>query len=167
MTFPENPNNPENKLTGDRYEALREALEILYIRGNASGRTGFTKEWPEVARHIFGEELIRFDTEGTADRERRGELEEEAEAKRLTLLEIVLNLQEKSVEKGALQKDYVAKLINELGEDIAALLYTEQVIERVRPSSASIAEEPQSVQEDVQPIPEELNPEQGQEDQSA
>ena len=41
----ENPPKPEdNTLTHPKFQALREAIQILYIRGNQSGRIYFNKE---------------------------------------------------------------------------------------------------------------------------
>jgi hypothetical protein len=121
----------DNRLLGDSYAALKDALETLYIKNNISGRIVFIKAWPSAAKYILGEEVIRFDTEGGGDREVRAILEEEAEERRLRLLEIVETLEERSVEKGVLQKEYVESVIAEFGTEIAALLYDAKILERV------------------------------------
>src|SRR5690349_11417079 len=96
-----------NQLTSHKYAEFVEALELLYIKDNISGRNKFTANWPDAALLIFSEELIHYDREGVADRERRSIVEQEAEERRLALLEKISAVEERSVNTGALQVDYV------------------------------------------------------------
>ena len=122
-----------NELTCEAYEEFRNALEILYIRGNLGGRLNFLEAWPVAAQRIFGDELIAQDRDGTTDRERRGVLEEEAEERRLALLEHASDVHEKSVDRGSLLVEYVEKVVKELGRDLALLVYSEKVVNRFIP----------------------------------
>lgn len=117
----------------DRFDELEEALSLLYIRNNASGRNKFREKWPNVARYIFGEQLIQYDNEGTQDIEHRRKLEEEAGQRRILLKATMVELVDKSVDSGQLQFDYVGSVIDEFGPDLSKFLYAEDVIERVRP----------------------------------
>lgn len=120
----------ENRLTSERHKAFEQALEILYIKGNISGRLKFMEEWPDAAYSIFGPELIGFDTEGVQDRQRRAVLEDEAEGRRVQLLEIVSTVEEKSAKAGALITDYVRDVINGLGRETALLMYSPWVVDK-------------------------------------
>src|SRR5690606_7280365 len=104
-------NQDQAVLKSDCFDALQEALELLYIRGNMSGRLQFLKEWPDIAYALFGPELIRFDTEGGADKTAREELENAAEENRLEFLSLMETLEEKSVHTGALRTEYVGDLV--------------------------------------------------------
>ncbi len=128
--------NAANTLFSDQYAALQNALELLYIKDNLSGRILFLKEFPFVADYVFGKKLVQFDTEGTDDREHRSALEEEAEERRLILLDTVLNVEDHSVEKGALKLDYVEQTVKSLGRDIASLIYSARIVDRFLPSEA-------------------------------
>lgn len=121
---------PEKKLVSDRYPELLDAVQTLYIKGNMGGRVNFIKSWPAVAGHILGAELIAFDTEGTDDFERRAVLEEEAEDRRHAFAELLKTLEAKSVDKGALQLEYVEGLITGWGRDIAELVYADRLVDR-------------------------------------
>lgn len=116
-----------------RVGEFREALSLLYIRNNASGRNKFRMKWPEIAEHIFGAELIEIDNEGTQDRARRAELENEAGLRRIKLKKLVEEYEDKSVKSGALEFEYVGEVIDKVGPGIAVLLYAEEIVERVRP----------------------------------
>lgn len=120
-----------------RVKEFKEAMSLLYIRNNASGRNKFRQKWPEVAKFIFGEELIRMDNEGTQDRELRAKLENEAGLRRIALKVVLEEYEEKSVKSGSLEFDYVGRILDRLGSDIAKLLYAENIIERVRPGMIS------------------------------
>ncbi len=143
----------ENKLLCDGYADFLEALDILYIRGNLSARILFLKNWPAAARYIFGEELIAFDTEGIKDRQRLAELENEAEARREALLQIVSTLEAKSLHDGLLQLEYVEGIVRSLGRDLALLMYAEGIVNRFVPVAltAPLLEE---VEEEVPAVPE-------------
>lgn len=130
------PDQTDNRLTADKFEALLDALETLYIKNNISGRLQFAKQWPDAAIFLFGDELVRYDREGTSERERRQELEEQADDKRLSLIEILNTLEEKSVVKGALDIPYVQALIKELGRKMALLVYSRRIVDRIMPPPA-------------------------------
>ncbi|MGB0719506.1 MAG: hypothetical protein ACPGRX_03480, partial [Bdellovibrionales bacterium] len=83
---PMEPQSGENALTSEQYPAFCEALEVLYIKDNISGRLKFLEHWPAAAAYVFGDALIGFDTHGTQDRAARATLEGEAEDRRLDLL---------------------------------------------------------------------------------
>jgi hypothetical protein len=135
MTSPE----PEYNLTSDRYDALIEALELLYIRGNMSGRQQFLKEWPEVGERIFGPTLIDFDTHGGFTREAREAEEIAAEDRRVAFLDMAEKLEERSADKGVLQVEYVNGLIKDLGRDLALILYAPRIVDRIIPPPAAPA----------------------------
>lgn len=122
----------DNQLKSEEFEAFFEALEVLYIRGNISGRLNFGEAWPAAARYVFGVELIGFDRDGVDDRARRSVLEEEADARRVALLEIAETLEERSVEKSALQGEYIESVVNRFDKDLMLLLYAPKIVERFR-----------------------------------
>lgn len=119
----------------DRLPHFAEALGVLYIRNNLSGRNKFRERWPEAASFLFGPELIKFDDEGVEDedRARRAVLEDEASGRRAALLAKIAEIPHKSVLAGALEFDYVGDVLDMYNPDIALLLYKEEIIERVRP----------------------------------
>ena len=140
--LPETPATPEpeNKLTSAQFDEFKQALEVLYVMANMSGRINFTKAWPEAAQHILGAELIKYDEEGTDDKEHRAELEQQAEERRLSLLDVMDTLEEKSVDKGALQIEYVRGVVERLGRPLALHIYGAQIVDRFiapLPSEAS------------------------------
>lgn len=116
-----------------RIKEFKEAMGLLYIRNNASGRNKFRHKWPDVAMFLFGEELIRMDNEGTQDRERRAELENQAGLKRIALKSLLEEYEDKSVNSGVLSFEYIGGLLDKLGFELGKLLYTEEIIARVRP----------------------------------
>lgn len=128
-------------LLSERFDELKEALEVLYILGNLSGRTQFLKNWPDVAQRIFSAELIRFDTEGTQELERRAELEQEAENARLELLETLDALEDKSADNGVLQLEYVKDLVEGFGREMALMVYSTVIVDRFIPPPAPPPEE--------------------------
>ncbi len=128
-----NKSSVQKAVFNDKRDDLFTALDTLYIYGNASGRNKFREKWPDVAAYVFGERLIVFDNEGTNDFELRKELEEEADARRFFLKETITDMYEKSVDSGMLQFDYVGKVVDAFGPNISKFLYSETVIERVRP----------------------------------
>lgn len=117
----------------DKREDLLNALDMLYIYGNASGRNKFREKWPDVAAYIYGDTLIKYDNEGVEDIELRKKLEEEADSRRFFLKETIEDMVEKSVDSGVLQFDYVGKVVDVFGPILSTLLYSKTVIERVRP----------------------------------
>ncbi len=129
----ESLNSNVQRLESERMADFVEALELLYIIGNISGRIKFAESWPEAALHIFGAELIEFDREGAPDREYRATLEEEADLRRLALLEIADTFEDKSVDKGVLQVEYVQDVMNRLGRAIALNLYAASLVDRFLP----------------------------------
>jgi len=130
------PVESENKLTSEQFDEFNEALEVLYIIGNLSGRVQFAQAWPEPAKHVLGAELIQCDVEGTQDRDHRLELEKEAEERRLELLEFMDSVEDKSVEEGALQIDYVSGAIAKMGRPMALLIYGQKIVDRFAPPTA-------------------------------
>lgn len=112
---------------------VTDSLNLLYIPNNASGRNKFRHKWPDVALFIFGDELIQLDNKGVTDRERRSELEEQADEKRIQLKQTISEIIDKSVDQGSLLFDYVGSIIDLYGVGISRFLYAEDVIERVRP----------------------------------
>lgn len=114
-------------------DELTDALGLLYIRNNASGRNKFRSKWPEVALFLFEEQLIKYDNEGTQDREHRSELEFSAGERRIQIKQTIVDIIEKSVDKGSLMFDFVGEVIDLYGAGISRFLYAEDVIERVRP----------------------------------
>lgn len=137
------PEHTANKLTSERYDAFIEALDVLYIKNNISGRNQFAAAWPAAAGYIFGEELQHHDREGSGDRERRMALETEADDRRLELLKIAETLEQKSIFEGALRLDYVQPLIEQLGRPLALHLYGRWLVDRfIPPGPEEIAAEP-------------------------
>lgn len=122
---------------GEKIKDLEDALNILYIKNNASGRNKFREKWSIVANYIFGETLIDFDNNGTTDFEKRAEEEERADERRVLLKQTIADIYKKSVEAGMLQFDYVGKVIDKFGPDISKILYAEDIIRRVRPGLLS------------------------------
>ena len=112
---------------------LEDALNLLYIKNNASGRNKFRDKWPFVAHYLFQDELIDYDNNGVKDREHRAELEEKADERRLLLKTTIQEVVEKSVDAGMLNFDYVGKVIDTFGSELSKFLYAENIIERVRP----------------------------------
>ena len=146
----------ENRLTAEVYDEFLDALDLLYIRANLSGRLKFLENWPVAAHHIFGDELIGFDHHGTTDTERRSVLEAEAEERRVELLEIVKTLEAKSVEKSVLQTEYVESVVTKLGYNLSLLLYAPKIIHRFIPEDqieAAKAEKAEQVEGVVQSKP--------------
>lgn len=129
-------NSNVQKLESERLKDFVEALELLYIIGNISGRIKFAEKWPEAALYIFGAELIEFDREGAPDREYRAELEEEADLRRMVLLEIADTFEDKSVDKGVLQIEYVQGVLNQLGRPLALHFYANWLVDRFLPPPA-------------------------------
>lgn len=116
-----------------RLKEFREAIGLLYIRNNISGRIKFRLKWPEVAQFLFGDELIAMDNDGTQDRDLRAKLENEAGLRRIALKAIMEEFEDKSVKSGSLEFEYVGSVLDKVGSDVGKLLYAENIIERVRP----------------------------------
>lgn len=141
----------DRSLTSEHYGNLIEALDTLYIKGNISGRNHFTLEWPDVAAFVFGDELLRCDREGTKDRKRRAELEEEAEEKRLFMVETLATLEARSVDKGSLQLEYVRGLINDMGRKLSLCVYAGWLVDRfIPPAPGEVAVVEKTVEEVVE-----------------
>jgi hypothetical protein len=130
MSTFQNAPEPDKKLTSDRFDDFREALEVLYVIANLSGRLQFVKRWPEAGPYILGEQLMEFDREGAKDRDLRAQLETEAEERRLALLEILDSLEENSAQKGSLQIEYVETLVKSLGRPLALCIYADRIVDR-------------------------------------
>lgn len=153
----------------EKMPELKEALGLLVIRNNASGRNKFREKWADVAAYIFGEKLIEYDNEGTQDREHRAELEDEAGIRRIELNTLLDDVVDKSVDKGILNTEYVGEVIDQYTVEVAQFVYAEDVIERVRPGKlATIKSRAEKTEEEqAQPtapleaevaVPEEVEP---------
>lgn len=125
--------SPSMAAFGDKLDDITEALSILYIKNNASGRNRFREKLPDIAEYLFDDELTRFDNEGTTDYEHRTKLEEEANDRRILLKKTISEIIEKSVDAGVLNFDYVGRVIDKFGPLISQYLYAKDVVERVRP----------------------------------
>ncbi len=148
----------DNRLTSERIKPFQDALELLYIRSNISGRLHFAHEWPAPAHYIFGDELQAMDREGTPEKYRRAELEMEAEDRRVALLDTVLSLEERSAERGVLNMSYVRDTVIGYGRSTALLLYAQKIVDRFIPppvgEDAAAAEKPQHTGAYTVPEPE-------------
>lgn len=129
----------ESKLLADGFEALFDALEILYLRGNLSGRLKFVQDRPEAAFYILGSELIGYDRDGTPDRDRRAALEIEAEERRFALLERLTDIEKRCVVSGVLQFEIIEPLVRDLGRDLALKIFVPRLVNRVFPAPATEA----------------------------
>ena len=134
------PRNNSMAAFSDKLKDLEEALSLLYIPRNLSGRLKFKDKWPEVAQYLFGDELIDYDINGFKDLDRRAELEEEANDRRIRIKQTINEIVDKSVDAGSLMFDYVGGVIDEYGAQMSKYLYAEDVIERVRPGVLAASE---------------------------
>ncbi len=131
----------------DKLNDLGEALGLLYIIKNSSGRNKFREKWPEISEYLFGSTLINYDINGCDDKEQRAKLEEEANERRIMLKTTISEIVDKSVESGSLMFDYVGEVLDKYGADISVFLYAEDVIERVRPGLLATRKEISDKQE--------------------
>lgn len=132
----------------ERFADFYEALDRLYIQGNISGRLKFIEEWPVAAPLIMGDVLITYDVEGAEDREHRAQLEQDAEQRRNEMLSALADIEEKSLDKGALQIDYVRGIIEKYGRDLALVIYAERIVDKIIPPA------PEAPPEEIDPEPE-------------
>lgn len=125
----------ERRAFGEKLEEFRDALNLLYIKKNQSGRLKFAEKWRAPAEYIFGADLLEIDTRGPSIEEYqlRLELEEAAEDRRIHVKKVLSELKEKSVVSGTLQFDYVGKIVAEYGAEISRIFFAENIIERVSP----------------------------------
>ncbi len=129
----EEPATSENTLISASYDEICEALDVLYIPSNHSGRVHFMQAYPAAAAHIFGAELIVHDVEGGQDKEHLAVLEAEAEERQFELRDVAKSLKSKSASGGVLDKDYVDSVITTAGRDLALLLYAPRYVDAVFP----------------------------------
>lgn len=115
------------------FGAFKEALEVFCIVANISGRIQFAQKWPAAAAHILGDALMHYDREGVEDRDHRAALEQDAEDRRVALLEMIDGIEGKSVQSGVLQVDYVREHIEKMGRDAALLVYNHTIVDRFIP----------------------------------
>ena len=134
------PRNNSMAAFSDKLKDLEEALSLLYIPRNLSGRLKFKDKWPEVAEYLFGDELIGYDVNGFEDLDRRAKLEDEANDRRIKIKQTINEIVDKSVDAGSLMFDYVGGVIDEYGALMSKYLYAEDVIERVRPGLLASSE---------------------------
>jgi len=133
------PAASENRLLSERHKAFQDALETLYIKSNASGRLKFAADWPDIALHIFGDELLRADRDGLKDKTRRAALEQEAEDRRLKLLDLCANLERNSAANGALNVNFAQGVVNNLGRGASLYLYSSWIVDKFLPPPAAPA----------------------------
>ncbi|GEM_PF-6419984 len=127
---------------------LTDALDMLYIKYNASGRNKFREKLPSIAKYIFGETLIKYDDDGFEDVEHRNQLEQEADDRRIDLKVTLLEIIDKSVNSGSLQFEYVGEIIDKHGAEVSQFLYADDIIERVRPGLLATIETVESKADD-------------------
>ncbi len=130
---PENPNANPMAAFGPHLDDIAEALDILYIPKNPSGRLKFREKWDFLADYIFDDELVDYDINGVKDHDRRKILEEQANERRLKLKATLQEIVAKSVKSAQLQFDYVGQIIDDYGATLSQHLYAGDVVERVRP----------------------------------
>ncbi len=118
----------------NQLDNLKDALDLLYIPYNASGRNKFREKLPFIAQYIFGEQLIKYDNEGANDPDHRIKLEEEADERRIELKITLSEIIDKSVDSGVLMSEYVGQIIDKYGVEVSQFLYADDIIERVRPN---------------------------------
>ncbi len=147
----EKPVDQSRAAFSDKLDEFYEAIATLYIKKNSSGRIKFNEKWPVAAKYILGDELIGFDTDGvTADLlDRRSDLEEEAEDRRVDIKHTIVELKEKTSKAGVLQFEYVGEIIDKFGVSICQHFYTDTILERVRPGLLAKAQEEQKVLDDA------------------
>ena len=121
----------------DELKEITAALDLLYIKYNASGRNKFRDKYPKVALYIFGEQLIKYDNEGAQDLNHRIQLEQEADDRRIELKVTLSEIVDKSVEQGLLQSEYVKEVIEKYGVEVSKFLYAENIIKRTCPDLIS------------------------------
>lgn len=129
-----------------KMQELSDALALLYIDGNASGRNKFRDVWPDVALYLFGATLIEYDNQGPADWDLRKTLEDEANQRRILLRNTIDELLVRSVEAGMLNFEYVGEVIDQFGSDLSQYLYAPDIIERVRPGALATTQSSKDVQ---------------------
>jgi len=120
----------EKKLLSDVFVAFKDSVEAITMLSNLSGRLSFVKQWPHAAEFVLGAQLMGFDRDGTQERELWAQLEEEAEARRLGLVELFQTLEKDSVFEGSLQLDYIKDVVMALGRDIALYVYGGHLVDR-------------------------------------
>lgn len=144
------PTSPQDKSPfAEKLPAFIDALEVLYIRNNLSGRHKFREQWPHAANYVFGEILTQSDFEGGLDRDTRAEEEDLADDRRIALVTKIEEIKIKSVESGMLQLRYIESIIHELGRDIADDIFSDWVIEKIFP--------PTPPQEEIKPSPQDIS----------
>lgn len=146
----------EKKLLSDEYEDTKEIISILYIHENISGRINFAKNHPELAQLILGEDLIKLDQEGAEDLKARAQLEDRAAKRQQKLVDLVNNLEARSVEKGLVKTEFVENVIQKLGRTVALMLYAPRLVDKVFPPSPEEVAEAEAQQAAAQPQPEQV-----------
>jgi hypothetical protein len=151
--FPDLPLAPDDyKLLADQYPVFLEALELLYVGENLSGRLMFLKEWPHAAQFIFGFELIEYDIKGTQDIARRRVLEDEADGRRVQFLDLLTDIENKSVDKGALKKQHIEYVVNTIGLEASQYIYAARTLEKLYPSIQPPEQVPEQAPMPEQPV---------------
>jgi hypothetical protein len=151
--FPDLPlASDDYKLLADQYPVFLEALELLYVGENLSGRLMFLKEWPHAAQFIFGFELIEYDIKGTQDIARRRVLEDEADGRRVQFLDLLTDIENKSVDKGALKKQHIEYVVNTIGLEASQYIYAARTLEKLYPSIQPPEQVPEQAPMPEQPV---------------
>ncbi|MCB1783491.1 MAG: hypothetical protein KDI13_05795 [Alphaproteobacteria bacterium] len=141
----------------ERFESFQDSLLLLYIKNNLSGRNKFREKWPHAANYVFGPELVNYDDHGVTDRNHRSNLEEEAENRRIDILNVIDEATLKSVKSGSLEFEYIGGVLDHFGPDISRLIYAENIIERVRPGMLKDSGPADTGSSYSSDIPEDLN----------
>lgn len=126
----------DNALFSDSFDAVRDAVERLYIRNNLSGRLLFMKNWPHVARSIFSEELRHFDDVGAVtdgEKERRAQLEDEAEERRDSFAFTFEIIDRELMKDGSVQLDVLEGIMQRYDREMCLLLFTPRFVDRYHP----------------------------------
>lgn len=142
----------------ESWDAFLDALECLYIKDNISGRLKFRDQWQHAAHYLFGDDLMAHDADGTLDTQARHRCEEEALERRAALLQMLEDLEEKTVEGSAIKVSFVRDLIAQIGQDLARYIYSQRVMEAALPSKEAPPEReqppsPVAAPEPVMPAP--------------
>ncbi len=118
-------------LLANGYHEFLDDLDVLYIAGNLSGRVRFSQKWPLVAERMFGSMLMSHDKTGIGDKAIIRRLEQQGEMRRVALYDIVRDLEKRSLDHGTLRLEFVREVLDKVGPELAVVLYSSEVIEKV------------------------------------
>lgn len=137
QTLDDQHNEEAPAIFSEHLHIFREAVERLFIIGNQSGRNHFRQKYFQAALFLFGPALMDYDASGTPDFEFREKLERQAEARRIELLNILQNINDISVQKGALNVEYVHQVVDYVGMKTAEFIYADRVIDMIKKRAQS------------------------------